>query len=1003
MRITQTFLSMKPKIKNVCKGKRKAIMRMLMFLIFSLAVSQSGYSQADFTGKVVDDNGDPIAGVTVVIKGTTTGVITDLEGNYSIQAEVGDILQFSFVGFLTKEIPVTSSMTSLDVTMETDLIGLEQVVVVGYGTQRKSDLTSSVVSVSSDEFVQGQVKDVGQLLQGKVAGLSIHNPSGNPMDTVQVRLRGISSLKSGYSPLVIIDGIPGDLNMVAPQDIESVSVLKDGSAAAIYGTRGTNGVIIITTKKGSKNQPMSVEYSGYISTQTMYKKAPFYNAEDIRSLAANGVDNISDEGSDTDWLDEITHTPFSQMHSLSVLGGTERSSYMASINYNKYDGIFNKSYRETIKSRLDITHEIWKNILAVNLGAYTSRNKNPDLDINGAYRQALIHNPTEPIKNEDGTWFEIPDKFQYENPVALLEETEAETKGLQSRVYGNLILTPITDLKFNLLLSHQIYNQVWGRAESFNHISNIRDNQRARAERSAINTEENLLEFTGEYSKSFGSHRLNLVGGYSYQYYSFEEFWMMNRNFPSDVFGYDNMTLGAALTEGSAEMTSNRNMSILAGFFGRLNYSYSGKYLLSASLRYEGSSKFGENYQWGSFPAIQAGWRISQEGFMKNLDFITDIKIRAGYGETGIIPKQPYRSLTRLKYDSYVYINQEWRPTIIPDGNPNPDLRWEKKKETNIGLDYALMNGRIYGTVDYYIRKSEDLLYDYPVAMPPYLTNQIFANAASMENKGIEVLLAFIPVQSKDIQWTSSINFSSNTNKLVSLEGYGFEVEYDYIDAGYTGDPIQQQTHRTYVGEGIGNFWGYKAVDLDDRGHWLIETPEGDTVRYTAAQPEDKMALGNGIPKFYLGWNNTIKYKDFDLSIALRGAFGFQILNFQRMFYENPTITYNMLESAHDLVFDKDTLDSPQAYVSYYIEDGDYMKIDNVVLGYTFVPKNTDNLKSVRIYISMHNLYTFTKYKGIDPEVSLESWGNDIFSPGNDNRDKYPTTRTFTLGLNARF
>lgn len=993
------LMLMKSFIKKSLNWKYPVLMKGFLLVMLLTGVSYYSMAQININGKVIDQDGEPLVGVSVIIKGTSQGTVSDLEGNYSIEANQGDILQFSFLGYLGKEVTIEEGITRINITLEQDLLGLEEVVVIGYGTQRKSDVTSAITSVRSDEFVQGAVKDAGQLLQGKVAGLAITNASGNPLDGPEVRLRGITSLKSEQSPLVLVDGVPGSLDMVAPQDIESIDVLKDGSAAAIYGTRGTNGVIIVTTRKGSKNKSISAEYSSYISTQRIYKRAPFYGAEDYRRLAEAGIDNFSDMGSETDWLKEITHNPFSQMHNFTIQGGSERTSFIANINYNKTDGFFNKSYLENLKSRIDITHEIWKDKLSVNMGAYTSRNTNPTgVDMNWVYRQAMIHNPTEPLKNEDGSWYEV-DKFQYENPVALIEEATGENKGLSSRYFGNITFTPVNDLKFNLLLSKQLYNSTNGESNTFKHISNTRDNQGATAFRESYSSVENLMELTTEYSKVFGDHRINAVAGYSYQYYTNEKFNMRNKYFPTDVYTYNNMGAGTALVDGSAEMFSEKSMSILVGFFGRLNYSLAGKYLLSASIRHEGSSKFGENYKWGNFPAIQAGWKISEESFMKSIGLINNLKIRVGYGVTGIVPDDPYKSLTLLNYSSFMYVNGSWVPTIVPGSNPNPDLRWERKTETNLGLDFGILQNRISGTIDIYKRLSSDLLYDYPVPAPPYLYTSILANAASIEDKGIEVLLSFIPVQNSNLTWVSSINFSKSKNKLVSLEGYGFELDYDYIDGGYTGDPIQQGTHRVYVGEELGNFWGYKSVDISDRGRWLIETPEGDTVRITSAQPEDKQVLGNGFPKVYLGWNNTINIKNFDISLGLRGAFGAQILNFQRMFYENPTISYNMLESSHDLVYGKDTLDNPQAYVSYYIENGDYLKIDNLTVGYTFKPEKDNYVKSVRVYLSALNLYTFTGYKGLDPEVST----NDIFAPGNDNRDKYPTMRTFTAGLQVKF
>ncbi|MBN1416992.1 MAG: SusC/RagA family TonB-linked outer membrane protein [Bacteroidales bacterium] len=969
--------------------------------------------QKKVTGKVLSGlTGEALPGVNVMIKGTNIGTVTDIEGKFSIIITSDDaVLVFSFVGYNTEEV-VVGTQTDIAINLIESIEALDEIVVIGYGTQRKGDVTAAVVSVKSDEFIEGAVKDAGQLIQGKVAGLSITNPSGNPLDGVQIMLRGNSTLNASTEPLVIVDGVPGNLDLVAPQDIESIDVLKDGSAAAIYGTRGTNGVIFLTTKKGRKNQALTAEYNAYGSIQSIYRKADFYDAGDYRRLIAAGDTSLEDLGYSTDWLGEITRIPISHMHNLSVSGGTENTNYIGTVNYTNTQGIFLHSEIEKITARLDVTHSMFKNKLSVNVGLLTRISGYNDIDANGAYRQALIHNPTEPVKNPDGTWFERPGKFQYENPVALLEEAEGDTKARENRIYGNITLAPITGLKLKALGSYNHWNSTSGYFQSLNHISNVRDMQSGYVSRDASLTEDKLLELTAEYTRSFGQHRVSALVGYSYQDYSYEYFGMNNKFFPTDAFGYNRIVLGSGLEEGVANMWSGKNMSKLIGFFGRINYNYGEKYLFQASIRQEGSSKFGENYQWGSFPAVQAGWRISKESFMQGVDVINDLKIRIGYGVTGIEPTEPYQSLTLLNYSDRILINGEWQRTIEPYSNPNPDLRWEKKKETNIGIDFALLNERISGTIDLYKRKTEDLLWDYTVPKPPYIYGSIFANVGVMENKGIEVLVNFVPVKKTNFIWNTSVNFSANDNKLVTLSNDLFKMESGYIDAGYTGDPIQQSTHRIFIGESIGDFWGYKEVGVDNNGEWLIETPPDslgnvDTIPYLSATDADKQVLGNGLPKFYLGWNHTFRYKGFDLGIVMRGAFGFQILNFQRMFYENPTITYNMLEGAHDPIYGGDTLlASTQAYVSYYIEDGDYWKIDNVTLGYTFNFKRNKIIKSLRIYASGLNLYTFTKYKGIDPEISRTAETSDPatgWDPGNDNRDKYPTTRTFSLGLSAKF
>ncbi|UCH14186.1 MAG: TonB-dependent receptor [Bacteroidales bacterium] len=990
--------------------KYKVFENNLVVITPSTEMQQQGITVA---GSVISGLAkEPLAGVNVVEKGTMNGTVTDIDGNFTITVEDADaVLVFSYVGYLSEEITI-GEQTSLNISMAEDIASLEEVVVIGYGTLRKGDITSAIATVKADEFIQGAVKDAGQLLQGKIAGLAVSSPSGDPRDGVQIMLRGNNTLMASTEPLVIVDGIPGDLELVAPQDIESIDVLKDGSAAAIYGTRGTNGVIIITTKKGSKNMPLTAEYSTYVSTQQISRMADFYDADDYVRMAAEEVDNIDNVGSSTDWLDEITRTPVSHMHDLSVRGGSEKTSYIGTFNYNNSQGIFLKSDVEKITARLDVTHTMFDGKFSVNVGLLTGLSNFLTVDKNYAYRQALIHNPTEPLKNEDGTWFENPSKFQYENPVALLEEADGDNKDRYNRIYGNITLSPVMGLNLKILGSRNVWNQTRGFFETLNHISNIRDNRGGYASRGASTTEDNLLEMTAEYSKTIDVHGFTILGGYSYQDHLYEGMDMNNRDFPSDFFGYDNIGEGNGLIDGVAYMNSWKNMSRLIGFFGRVNYNFSSRYLLQVSIRREGSSKFGENYQWGTFPAIQAGWRISEESFMENVSFVNDLKLRVGYGITGIEPTDPYLSLTLLEYGDRILIDGEWQRTIIPASNPNPDLRWEKKLETNIGLDFGFLGNRINGSVDLYKRNTKDLLWNYSVPTPPYLYGTILANVGEMENQGIELLVNIVPVKTKDLSWTTSINYSTNSNKLVSLTNDLFELDYDFVDAGYTGDPIQQGTHRIYIGESIGDFYGYKSVGVDDEGGWLIERhieeENLDTIiSYDDADPAtDKQILGNGLPKTYVGWNNLIQYKNFDLNITMRGAFGFQILNFQRMFYENPTITYNMLETAHDPVYGKDTLTSPQEYVSYYIEDGDYWKIDNITLGYTFRPKNNKVLKSLRIYASALNLATITNYKGIDPEVSRTAETSDPASgwdPGNDNRDKYPTTRTYTIGLNIKF
>jgi TonB-linked SusC/RagA family outer membrane protein len=614
------------------------------------------------------------------------------------------------------------------------------------------------------------------------------------------------------------------------------------------------------------------------------------------------------------------------------------------------------------------------------------------------YRQSVIRNPTDSIRDYKGDWMERNIYF-YDNPVAYLNESDGLNTEKELRLNGSVTLTPVKNLHMKLLMSNVQWNQQRGYAETKKHVSTVKNGLNGYASLGTSASKDNLMEFTTDYSKSFNAHKFTILGGYSYLDSKSEGYYMQNWDFPTDLYSYNRMQSGNALSRGEAVENSYASSYKLIGFFGRLNYNWNDKYMLMASVRREGSSKFGANHKWGTFPAVSLGWRVNRESFMKNVSFINDLKFRAGYGVTGIAPDESYLSLTSLNYGARFLYNGVWIQSLSPVRNPNPDLRWERKEEYNLGLDFSLFNNRVSGSVDAYQRLTNDMLWDYQVPVPPYLFNSITANVGTIKNKGIEVLLNYNAVRNKNMEWITSANFSTNSNKLVSLSNDLFKTTNDYFDAGYTGEPIQEATHRVKIGGPIGNFWGYKSVDIDEQGKWIIEGEDGKPKSIADAKETDKQILGNGLPKYYLGWNNTFRYRDWDLSILMRGAFGFQILNFQRMFYENPKVTqYNMLKSAFDKVYGKVRLNSDLAYVSYYIENGDYWKIDNVTLGYTLKTKSTKYLKNIRLYASGLNLLTITGYKGIDPEVNRSG-----LAPGNDERDKYPTTRTFTFGVNATF
>ncbi len=982
-------------------------MKHLFLLLTLLSFSLTALAQQKVTGKVKDSSGEPVIGASVVVKGNNTmGTITDFDGNFMLDVPTKSVLVISYIGYVTQEVP-TAGKKSLEIILKEDTKTLDEVVVIGYGTQRKGDVTSSVASVKADNFVKGAVKDVGQLIQGKVAGLAITNPNGDPTGSTQIRLRGTNTIGgANTAPLVLIDGIPGELGTVAPEDVESVDVLKDGSAAAIYGTRGTNGVILITTKQAKGVDINQVEYNGYVSTSLIAKKLDMLNADEFRTLYPD-----QDHGADTDWIDEISRTPISHVHNLSLMGGNSKTNYIANLNYASRQGIMKKSDFESFQGRIEVTHRMFDDKLKLKFGLFGKKNQMESTTSGGSFRgwvygQATRRNPTDPVRNEDGTWNENVSKFEYENPLALLYEAEGNVKKTQLRYNGNIVYNPIKDLTLSAVFSYIRDNMNRGYGETLNHISALRDGLAGWSSVGAYTKMEKLMELTAQYNKEIGAHKFSVLGGYSYNETDFEELWIDNYGFQDDYFGgWHNIGIGSALKDGKANIGSKKTPTNLIGFFGRATYSFKNRYLLMGALRYEGASQlWGTDNAWGLFPSVSVGWRITEEAFMKNQKIFDDLKLRVGYGVTGSQPKDPFLGVAMLKYGSYAFVNGNWIQTIVPASNPNPDLKWEEKKETNIGLDFVSWGGRLSGSIDYYNRDVDGLIYEYGVPTPPNLYNKTMANGGTMRNRGVEVLVTVVPVQNKDFEWSTTGTFSLNSNKLISLSGSIFKSDYDYFNTGtveYSGQVAD--SHRVQVGESIGNFYGFKVVDVDSEGRWIYEDRNGELVNYKdfTHAPEDKHVIGNGLPKWYAGWNNTLRYKNFDLNVTMRGAFGFQIINGGRMNYENVKNSRfeNRLKSVNDLVFGKHTL-SPEVepeFNSYYVEDGDYWKIDNITLGYSFGQVGK-YIKSLRIYGSVLNALTITGYKGIDPEVST-----DGLTPGYDTRDRYPSVRSFTFGVNVKF
>ena len=959
------------------------------------------------SGIVKDKSGDPIVGANILEKGTSNGVVTNLSGQYNLRVKgPKSMLVVSYIGYKSQEIAIGSSR-KIDVILEEDAELIDEIVVIGYGTQRKGDVTSAVSSVKAEDFTIGKIGDAAELIKGKVAGLTIAKGSGDPNAESTIRLRGVISLEGGSTPLVLVDGIEGNLGTVAPENIASIDVLKDASAAAIYGTRGANGVILITTKSGKRESRATASYSGYASFSKFGKKLDFMGPEDIRQ----GLTNFTDKGYDTDWLDAVSRTAFTHNHNFNITGGSKSTTYSADFNYRKEEGVIIDTFNEEMKMSFDVSHWMLNDMLKVNFNMLKGLHKNSATNAsNGGdtniYRQAIMRNPTEPIRNDDGTYYENFQVNYYYNPVGMVKERTGNYTNEWTRMTGNLTFEPIKGWQTNLMLATRRTNAHDKGYYTSQYFSQKMENHTGYAYHSFAESRTDNLEITSKYNATWGEHRFDGLAGYSYQYNVNEGFNANNYDFQNDFFEYNKLGIGAALKEGKAGMGSYKNDNKLIGFFGRVSYGYANKYNALVSVRQEGSSKFGENNKWGTFPSVSLGWTISNEQFMKGITWLNNLKLRAGYGVTGVIPSASYQSLTQYSLgDSYYYENGKWKPGLVVNSNPNPDLKWETSAEFNFGLDWSVLNDRLSGSVDVYTKKTSDMLWWFTVPTPPNLYNRTLANVGEMRNSGVEIAINATPVQTKNFEWKTTATMSHNVNKLLSLSNDLYETTNQIDDAGL-GEPISLSTQRLEVGKSIGNFYGMKSVGVSENGLWMIENVKtGKIEEFTdnmLSNDDYRQYLGNTLPKVYLGWSNTFRYKNFDLSFQMTGQFGFKILNEARAYYENNSVAYNRLKSVRNAPYGGENVLSTaqkQTFVSYYLEKGDFLKMTNMTLGYTVPLRNNTFVKNIRAYVSGDNLFCITGYDGLDPELS----NSDARSAGIDWRDKYPSIRSFTFGVNITF
>ncbi len=963
-------------------------------------------------GTVTDEAGETLIGATVQQKGTSNGTVTDFDGNFTLTVPTNAILSVSYIGYTPKEIAV-NGQTNLTIVLSNDDQMLNEVVVIGYGTMDKKELTSAISHVSEKDFLTVSSLDPSMMIQGKVAGVSITNTgTGDPNNQASIQIRGVSSRSAGLGPLIVIDGVPGgNLTNINPNDIASFDVLKDGAASAIYGTRGSNGVIVVTTKKGSKDGQTHTSYSGQYSWDFINKELQMMNAQEYRDVRLGWGDTGVDLGGNIDWLDETSRTGGAMQHTLTLSGGNDKSNYRVSADYRNAHGIDLRSKREEYGARAAVMHTTKNGLftLTANVAPRIIYRDNADWSV---FKDAIEANPTTPLMNPDdpSLYYNFQGQVVGSNPVERqrIEKDHAITKLLDWDGTVKLNLLPLLakneDSPHNLstqvmFADHQYSNDnSWFRpSTSTIAINNGREGE---ASRSYGKESQYVFEWLTNYSGKFGLHYIKGMAGYSYQYSKYSGFNAENKDFPNDGLTSDNLGSGEyAKEEGEVMMGSYQNDAKLIAFFGRVSYNYDDRYMLTASLRHEGSSKFGIDNKWGNFPAISAGWRISSENFMKDITWINDLKLRADFGVTGNQDFGSYLSLNTMTGFGYYFYNGKYFQVWGPSKNVNPDLKWEKGKNWNVGLDFSLFNNRLYGSLNYFSRRQQDLLGNYKVSVPPYLFDETFVNVGTMKNTGFEFDLNFRAVDTPTFGYDINLVGTTMSNKFLDFSNSQY-VGQDYYDVCGTEDPYPfYNLQRIQKGESLGNFFMWKYAGHSTEGEWLVYDRDGDIIRASQASDADRQQVGNGMPKFTMSMSHTFRYRNFDLSLFFRGAFFFDIFNIHDFYYGTRNFTGNRLKKAYAKNFEISSSANP-VVCDYFLERGDYLKLDMVTLGYTFRPNNWRFLDRVRVFTTAKNLFTLTKFSGVDPSTYQV---NGLTPGGQGSRTYFPSTRQLIVGVQVDF
>lgn len=974
--------------------------RALTMLLMAVMVVWAFPAAAQVTGTVKDTEGEPLTGATVLVVGTTVGTSADIDGNFSINAAPGQSLRVSSVGYETATVKVGSEK-HLDIVLKENSTMLQDVVVVGYGTMEKKRVTSSITSIKGDALMSGLGgSTIATALQGKVSGLTI---SGNasPNSSNGYQLRGVASVKAGKGPLVVIDGVPGgDLRMINQEDIESIDVLKDASAGAIYGTRAAAGVILVTTKR-AKEGKTTVTYSMELSTESVRKQLETLSSQEYVEYGLG-----QDYGYDTDWYKQLTNDhPFSQRHSLSISGGTKNLQLYSSLVYSDQEGIVIGDNRKDYSARLNGRYTIWDG--RVEIGLKTQFREADRDNRNGSYtfQCALTSNPTIPLMNPDA-----PAKYNVNgygfggttwNPVAdiMLKSSDGKDKWFLGDATLKITVLDGLWIQGTMGIDQRQYQKYT--YKNFDHRDCISGNKRGKATHSFDKTDNKSFEAYATFMRDFNvKHRFDAVAGWSFWETNGESFSMENSNFSVDGLGPWDMSAGTDLKEGQAEMQSAKDpRERLISLFGRANYSFDDKYMATVSYRREGSSKFGPRNRWGNFWSLSGGWRISREKFMENLPWINDLKLRVGYGITG---NNDFGSgytvrMYAVGTEGMWAVNGIWQNAYGTTINMNPDLKWEQKKELNFGIDYSFLNNRIYGKFDIYNRKVDDMLYEVPAPVLPMVHSVLMTNVGSLTNRGWELEISGDIFAEKNFSWTTTLRMSHNTSKIDNL---GTD---DAVLLGESFPSSMGNATRIVNGSRIGQYWLFKHAGLDAEGKWLIYDKDNNIVPATAANlnNDNKHYVGNGIPKLIMSMDHNFRYRDFDLGISLRSWLDFDAFSQLNLYHGlKQSSSENVLKIAYA---ENAAVNDKRILSDYFLSDASFLKIDALTFGYTLnLSRYNKYVNKVRAYVTARDLYTWTKYKGYNPEVNingLEPGFEKVVSTYN----LYPQTTRWTFGLQVTF